>query len=135
MTTLKYSLSKSLLACSYALSHQKDSSHQQLFRNWEIRFSISHPLKRSYAPDNVRVVGFAKLFEEGDLAKDRHGHPILSQGKLHLDRRSRLLPDSVTVKVVQHELTMIQNCEMRLRIKNVTFLMATMVSLRVSLAL
>ena len=80
------------------------------------------------------MVGFAKLFEEGDLAKDRHGHPILSQGKLHLDRRSRLLPDSVTVKVVQHELTMIQNCEMRLRI-NVTFLMATMVSLRVSLAL
>ena len=63
------------------------------------------------------MVGFAKLFEEGDLAKDRHGHPILSQGKLHLDRRSRLLPDSVTVKVVQHELTMIQNCEMRLRIK------------------
>ena len=124
-------MSKSLLA----LSHQKDSSHQQLFRNWENRFSIVHPLKRSYAPDNVRVVGFAKLFEEGDLAKDRHGHPILSQGKLHLDRRSRLLPDSVTVKVVQHELTMIQNCEMRLRIKNVTFLMATMVSLRVSLAL
>ena len=76
------------------------------------------------------MVGFAKLFEEGDLAKDRHGHPILSQGKLHLDRRSRLLPDSVTVKVVQHELTMIQNCEMRLRKKKSPFYRNTKLALR-----
>ena len=58
LTTLKNSLSKSLLACNYALSHQKDSSHQQLFRNWEIRFSIAHPLKD---PTHLTMLGWLAL--------------------------------------------------------------------------
>ena len=58
LITLKNSLSKSLLACNYALSHQKDSSHQQLFRNWEIRFSIAHPLKD---PTHLTMLGWLAL--------------------------------------------------------------------------